>query len=53
MKLIDMYTHTYLFPQNLKYSFSQKFGRIQGNVIKFNEVFTKTPKITYKFNYLF
>ena len=34
-----------LFPQNLKFSFHPKLGRIRGNEISFNEFFTETPKI--------
>ena len=34
-----------LFPKNLKFSFSSKLGGMSGNEIRFNDFFTKTPKI--------
>ena len=39
-------THSSLFPENLKFSFFLKLKRIEGNEIRFNDFFTKTPKIT-------
>ena len=38
-------THFFLFPYNLKFSFPLKLGGMRGNEIRFNEFFTKTPKI--------
>ena len=37
--------HSSLFPQNLKFSFLPKLGGMRGNEIRFNDFFTKTPKI--------
>ena len=35
-------THSFLFPQNLKFSFSLKLGGIGENEIRFNEFFTNS-----------
>ena len=40
-------THSSLFIQNSKFSFSPKFREIGGNGIRFNEFITKTPKIPF------
>ena len=45
MKCIGGNTYSFLFSQNFKFSFLQKLGGIEGNEIRFNEFFTKTPKI--------
>ena len=45
MELVEGNTHSFLFPQNLKFSFPPKLGGIGGNEIRFNDFFTKTPKI--------
>ena len=37
--------HSSLFPQNLKFLFLSKSGEIGGIEIRFNDLFTKTPKI--------
>ena len=42
-------THLSIFPQNLKFSFSQNFGGIWWNEIRYNEVFTKTLKYIMSF----
>ena len=45
MKWVGGNTHSSLFPQNLKFLFLPKLEKIGGNEIRFNEFFTKTPKI--------
>ena len=45
MEMVGGNTDFSLFPQNLKFSFHPKLGRIRGNEIRFNEFFTKPPKI--------
>ena len=45
MEWVEGNTHSSLFPENLKFSFSPKLGGMKGNEIKFNDFFTKTPKI--------
>ena len=45
MEWVGGNTHSSLFPENLKFSFPPKFGRMRGNEIRFNDFFTKTPKI--------
>ena len=45
MEWVEGNTHSFLFPQNLKFSFPPKLGGIGGNEIRFNDFFTKTPKI--------
>ena len=45
-------THSFLFPQNLKFSFSPKLGGIGGNEIRFNEFFTNSqnsPTLVWNF----
>ena len=39
MKCIERNTHSFLFPQNFKFSFLQKLGGIEGNEIRFNDFF--------------
>ena len=45
MKWVGGNTHSSLFPENLKFSFPLKLEGMRGNEIRFNEFFTKTPKI--------
>ena len=45
MEWIKGNTHSSLFLLNLKFSFPPKLGGIGGNEIRFNEIFTKTPKM--------
>ena len=45
MKWVGVNTHSSLFPENLKFSFPPKLGGMRGNEIRFNNFFTKTPKI--------
>jgi hypothetical protein len=42
-------THSSLFPQNPKFSFLPKLGGIGGNGFKFNDFFTKRPKMPLVF----
>ena len=45
MESVRRNAHSSLFPQNLKFLFLQKSREIGGNEIRFNDLFTKTPKI--------
>ena len=45
MKWVGGNTYSSLFPENLKFSFPPKLGGMGGNEIRFNDFFTKTPKI--------
>ena len=38
-------THYSLFPKNLKFSFPMKLRGMWGNEVRFNDFFTKTPKM--------
>ena len=45
MEWLEGNTHSSLFLQNLKFLFPSKLGGMRGNEIRFNDFFTKTPKI--------
>ena len=45
MEWVGENTHSSLFFENLKFSFPLKLGGMGGNEIRFNNFFTKTPKI--------
>ena len=53
MKLVGWNTHFLVFFQNFKFLFHPKLRVFKGNEIKFNEIVTKTPKISLYFNILF
>ena len=45
MEWVGENIHSSLFSENLKFSFPPKLGGMGGNEIRFNNFFTKTPKI--------
>ena len=45
MEWIGGNTHSFLFPSNLKFSFPPKLRGMERDEIRFNDFFTKTPKI--------
>ena len=53
MEQLEGNTHSFLFPQNLKFLFPSKLGGMGGNGFKFNEIFVKIPKIPSLISVLF
>jgi hypothetical protein len=49
VKGMEWNTHSSLFPPNPKFSFPQKLRGIGGNRFKFNDFFTKRPKMPLVF----